>query len=64
MHGVSDQVTVTLRYKPSKAGFVVLADMPIKMADCAIKAPSMAGIVSVDDHGSFELLASLAKRVP
>ena len=64
LHGVSKQVTVTLHYKATKTGFVVLADMPIKMADYAIKAPSMAGIVSVDDHGSFELLASLAKRVP
>jgi polyisoprenoid-binding protein YceI len=63
LHGVSNRVTVTLHYKPTKTGFVVLADMPIKMADYAIKAPSMAGIVSVDDHGSFELLASLAKRV-
>jgi polyisoprenoid-binding protein YceI len=63
LHGVSNHVTVTIHYKPTKAGFVVLADMPIKMADYAIKAPSMAGIVSVDDHGSFELLASLAKRV-
>ena len=64
LHGVANQVTVTLHCKPTKTGFVVLADMPIKMADYAIKAPSMAGIVSVDDHGSFELLASLAKRVP
>jgi polyisoprenoid-binding protein YceI len=63
LHGVSNQVTVTIHYKATKTGFVVLADMPIKMADYAIKAPSMAGIVSVDDHGSFELLASLAKGV-
>jgi polyisoprenoid-binding protein YceI len=64
LHGVSNRVTVTIHYKPTKTGFVVLADMPIKMADYAIRAPSVAGIVSVDDHGSFELLASLAKRVP
>jgi polyisoprenoid-binding protein YceI len=64
LHGVSNQVTVTVHYKPTKTGFVVLADMPITMADYAIKAPNVAGIVSVDDHGSFELLASLAKRVP
>jgi hypothetical protein len=63
LHGVSKQVTVTIHYKPTKTGFVVLADMPIKMADYAIKAPNVAGIVSVDDHGSFELLASLTKRV-
>jgi polyisoprenoid-binding protein YceI len=63
LHGVSNQVTVTLHYKATKTGFVVLADMPIKMADYGIKAPSMSGIVAVDNHGSFELLASLAKRV-
>ena len=32
LHGVSNPVTVTLHYKPTQTGFVVLADMPIKMA--------------------------------
>ncbi len=36
--------------------------MPIVMADYSIKAPNVAGIVSVDNHGSFELLANLAKQ--
>jgi hypothetical protein len=53
---------VTLHYEQIGAGFVLLADMPIVMADYSIKAPNVAGIVSVEDHGSFELLANLAKR--
>ncbi len=55
---------MTLRYEQTKIGFVLLADMPIVMADYSIKAPSVAGVVSVDDHGSFELLVDLAKRAP
>jgi hypothetical protein len=54
-------VSVALHYQQTGAGFVVLADMPITMADYSIKAPSVAGVVSVQDHGSFELLANLAK---
>jgi polyisoprenoid-binding protein YceI len=61
LHGVSRSVSVALHYQQTGAGFVVLADMPITMADYAIKAPSVAGVVSVQDHGSFELLANLAK---
>ena len=58
LHGVSKSVSVTLRYEQTKTGFVLLADMPIVMADYSIKAPSVAGVVSVDDHGSFELLST------
>jgi hypothetical protein len=35
--------------------------MPIVMGDYAIKAPSIAGVVSVQSHGSFELRVNLAK---
>jgi polyisoprenoid-binding protein YceI len=62
LHGVTNSVSVTLHYEQIGAGFVLLADMPIVMADYSIKAPNVAGIVSVEDHGSFELLANLAKR--
>jgi polyisoprenoid-binding protein YceI len=64
LHGVSNSVSVTLHYEQTKTGFVLLADMPIVMADYSIKAPSAAGVVSVENHGSFELLANLAKRPP
>jgi polyisoprenoid-binding protein YceI len=64
LHGASNPVAVTLRYKQTAAGFVMLANVPIEMADYSIKAPSVAGVVAVDDHGSFELLASLEKRAP
>jgi len=62
LHGVSRRVSVTLRYEETKTGFELLVDMPILMADYSIKAPSVAGIVSVANHGSLELLANLAKR--
>jgi polyisoprenoid-binding protein YceI len=62
LHGVSRRVSVTLRYEETKTGFELLVDMPIVMADYSIKAPSVAGIVSVENHGSLELLANLAKR--
>jgi polyisoprenoid-binding protein YceI len=62
LHGVSKSVSMTLQYEQTKTGFELLADVPIVMADYAIKAPSVAGIVSVQNHGSIELLANLAKR--
>ncbi|HEX4429167.1 MAG TPA: YceI family protein [Frankiaceae bacterium] len=61
LHGVSKAVSLSLQYKQTETGFVVLADLPIIMADYAIKAPSIGGVVSVDHHGSFELLVNLAK---
>jgi polyisoprenoid-binding protein YceI len=64
LHGVSNSVSVALRYERTKTGVVVLADMPIVMADYGIKAPSVAGAVSVDNHGSLELLVNLDQRPP
>jgi polyisoprenoid-binding protein YceI len=61
MHGVSNSVSVTLRYERTRTGIVVLADMPIVMADYGIKAPSVAGVVSVDNFGSLEVLANLTQ---
>ena len=60
-HGVSKPVSLTLHTEQTDTGFVVLADMPITMSDYGIKAPSIGGVVSVEHHGSFELLANLAK---
>jgi polyisoprenoid-binding protein YceI len=64
LHGVSNSVSVTLRYERITTGIVVLADVPIVMADYDIKAPSVAGAVSVDNHGSMELLVNLIQRPP
>jgi polyisoprenoid-binding protein YceI len=61
LHGVSKSVTVALQYQQTNTGFVLLADMPILMADYAITPPSIAGVVSVQNHGSLELLVNLAK---
>ena len=61
LHGVSRMVDVTLQYQETKTGIVLLADMPIMMADYSIKAPSIAGVVAVENHGSFEFRANLVK---
>jgi polyisoprenoid-binding protein YceI len=61
LHGVSKAVSVSLQYQRSGTGFVVLADVPISMADYSITAPSVAGVVSVDHHGSFEIRVNLAR---
>jgi polyisoprenoid-binding protein YceI len=61
LHGVSKVVNGTLQYQETKTGIVLLADMPITMADYSIKAPSVAGVVTVENHGSFELRANLVK---
>ena len=61
LHGVSKSVTVALHYQQTKTGFVLLADTPIVMADYAITPPSIAGVVSVQNHGTFELLVNLAR---
>ena len=61
LHGVSKSVTVALHYQQTNTGFVLLADAPIVMADYDITPPNIAGVVSVQNHGTFEFLANLAK---
>lgn len=61
LHGVSRPVSILLHYQQTETGFRVLADVPIVMADYGIKAPSIGGVVSVQKHGTFELLVNLAK---
>jgi polyisoprenoid-binding protein YceI len=61
LHGVSRPVSVPLQFQQTETGFRVLADMPIVMADYGIKAPSIGGVVSVQNHGTFEVLVNLAK---
>jgi polyisoprenoid-binding protein YceI len=61
LHGFSKVVNVTLQYQETKTGIVLLVDMPITMANYSIKAPSIAGVVAVENHGSFELRANLVK---
>jgi polyisoprenoid-binding protein YceI len=61
LHGVSKLVNVALQYQETQTGIVLLADMPITMADYSITPPSVAGVVTVENHGSFELRANLVK---
>ena len=50
-------MTVALHYQQTNTGFVLLADMPIVMADYDVAPPNIAGVVSVQNHGTFELLS-------
>jgi polyisoprenoid-binding protein YceI len=59
LHGVTRPVLLKVKFKLSGRAVVVQTALPIAMADYAIDPPSVAGIVSVDDHGSLELLVSL-----
>ncbi len=61
LHGVSRPVSVMLQCQQNESGLVILADVPISMADYSIKAPSIGGVVSVNHHGSFEIRINLAK---
>jgi polyisoprenoid-binding protein YceI len=61
LHGVTQEVSLPVNLKQSGNRVVVQAALPITMADYAIEPPSIAGIVSVDDHGSFEVLVSLTR---
>ena len=54
-------MTVVLHDQQTNTGFVLLADAPIVMADYDITPPNIAGVVSVQNHGTFEFLVHLAK---
>lgn len=61
LHGVTKKVSLPLNAKESGSTFVVQGSLPIVMKDYAIDPPSIGGFVTVDDNGSFEFLANLAK---
>jgi polyisoprenoid-binding protein YceI len=54
LHGVTKPVTLALTACWTGAVVRVDGSTPILMADYAISAPSIGGIVSVDDHGVLE----------
>jgi polyisoprenoid-binding protein YceI len=54
LHGVTKSVTLALTACWTGAVVRVDGSTPILMADYAISAPSIGGIVSVDDHGVLE----------
>jgi polyisoprenoid-binding protein YceI len=61
LHGVTKSVSVPVNLKLTGTTAVVQAALPIAMADYAMTPPSIRGIVSVDDHGSLEMLLSLSR---
>jgi polyisoprenoid-binding protein YceI len=61
LHGVTKKVSLPLNAKESGSTFVIQGSLPIVMKDYAIDPPSIGGFVTVDDNGSLEFLANLAK---
>jgi polyisoprenoid-binding protein YceI len=62
LHGRRAPITVTLRGQRLAGGRLeVVGRAPIRFADFGIKPPSVAGIVSVRDHGLLEFRLVLAR---
>lgn len=54
VHGQTHDVTVPLQARWSGEGIEVVGSLPITFGDYGISAPSFAGFVSVEDHGTME----------
>jgi polyisoprenoid-binding protein YceI len=62
LHGHRAPITVTVRGQRVAGGRLELVgSAPIRFADFAIKPPSVAGIVTVRDHGVLEFRLVLAQ---
>jgi len=61
LHGVSKQVTIPLTAKLNGDELDVSGSVPVVWSDFDIPDPSFAGVVSVVDRGSIELLLVLRK---
>jgi polyisoprenoid-binding protein YceI len=62
LHGVIKDVTIAAQARLDPDGTVVVAgSLPILLADYGIEAPNVAGLISVQDHGSMEFRVVFAK---
>ena len=62
LHGVTKDVTIAAQARLDPDGTVVVAgSLPILLADYGIEAPNVAGLISVQDHGSMEFRVVFAK---
>jgi polyisoprenoid-binding protein YceI len=62
LHGVVKGVSITAQARLEADGTVVVAgSLPILFADYDIEAPSIAGLIAVQDHGSMEFRVVFAK---
>mgnify|MGYP001401412043 CR=1 FL=1 len=61
LHGVTKPVTIELQARSSGDTFTVQGSAPVVMADFDIEPPSNAGMLEVEDHGSFEFIVNFQK---
>ncbi len=62
LHGVTKDVEIAAQARVDADGTVVVAGtLPIAFADYKIVAPDVAGLISVQDHGSMEFRVVLAR---
>ncbi len=62
LHGVTKDVEIAAQARLEADGTVVVAgSLPILFADYGIEAPSIAGLIAVQDNGSMEFRVVLAK---
>jgi len=61
LHGVTNAVTVDLAVRPTGDVFTIDASVPVVFADYDIEAPSVAGLLTVEDEGSLEFRISFQR---
>jgi polyisoprenoid-binding protein YceI len=62
LHGVVKDVTIAAQARLEADGTVVVAgSLPILFADYGIDAPSVAGLIAVQDHGTMEFRVVFAR---
>lgn len=61
LHGVTRPVTFTVTARRNGAHLEVLGSVPVTFAEWSIPSPSLAGVVTTQDHGVMEFLLVLAK---
>jgi polyisoprenoid-binding protein YceI len=54
LHGQTQKIEVTLRSQRIDSGIELVGSAPIAFADFDIEPPSIAGFVTVEDHGTLE----------
>jgi len=59
LHGVTKSVTVSLDARRSGNVIEVSGSIPVTFADYGIANPSVAGLVTTQDHGTVEFLLHL-----
>lgn len=61
LHGVTKSVTIPLEAQRKGDAIAVVGSLDIPFADYAINKPSAAAVLSVDDHGVFEIQLFLTR---